>query len=763
MDGKTRSASEVRLQLVELRDDRGPLGAVGFAPRVTVVRVEDAARAAAGAQWISTAVVGPRADGTHGVVRAGGESGQIGDLSPKVLDGVETLVLDDALVGAAARLAGDERRSQLDARALALTDAHDALTSERARVAELVADTDACLVELDAILSELSRTAHGAGTRRRVRDALDAARVTANAPDPEAFAIAADWDALLAERARPTADVPSPEVARTRLNEARDQLRRITGARLTRSRVEEMHAISRAVGEAQLALDTARRSERAAASTRLEAAQRAESKALRALGFPSYAAFLVAISNGVPDDDTGDDERRAAEELVAACEAALEEALAVEHRPSEAALAEREIELRARAAQLLGHFPGDDVAGELRARRVAGPDAADALAALRDALGDAGIDAGDDPVSSAEAWLASDDLAHDDDTSAAKLEAAEGERAGLLARRSHQHAQLEEIDVRLAALADERRGVDEAIAGIVDAPLQPEHLDPSQLEHALRVALGRVARGAAAVVRLPIVVGPLLARLAPPTAARALDLLGALSHERQVVVVSHEAAVAAWARGLGADSGVVEIGTAQAAQSMWFSRPAALGDHGTVLPKSKGRHRRLPGWRRSEGAEPGAPAGAPRQAPGPSTDGRADGPHDEGVIDLAAEEPVVDLAAAEAPETERPSSPGAAMLAGAIEQQLRDAVEAGADMSVLEKIARSVGARSMFYDPSVPLAACDMHTNIPTRLRCMKCGVPCCDLCSVVIGEPLELQCLECALVASGARVRRTRRRAPRL
>jgi hypothetical protein len=209
---------------------------------------------------------------------------------------------------------------------------------------------------------------------------------------------------------------------------------------------------------------------------------------------------------------------------------------------------------------------------------------------------------------------------------------------------------------------------------------------------------------------------------------------------------------------------VVEVGTAgQAAQTMWFSRPAALGDHGTVLPKAKGRHRRLVGRRRAEGGEPG---GTPGPAPAPAA------PVDEVPEPVRAEEPLIDLAAdgrvvelpgEPAAEAERPTSPGAAMLAGAIEQQLRDAYEAGADMNVLEKIARSVGARSMFYDPSVPLAACDMHTNIPTRLRCMTCGVPCCDLCSVVIGEPLELQCLDCALVASGARVRRTRRRTPRL
>jgi hypothetical protein len=762
MDGKTRSAARVRLQLVELRDEHGPLGAVEFAPRVTVVRVEDAARAAAGAQWISTAVVGPRGEGTRGVVSAGGETGEIAELSPQVLDGVETLVLDDALVGAAARLAGDDRRAQLEARALALSDATDALDAERARVAELVADTDACLVELDAILTELARTAHHAVARRRVQDALDTALAASNTPDPEAYAIAADWDALLAERARPTADAVPPDVARTRLNEARDHLRQITGTRLTRARVEEMHAISRAVGEAQLALDAARRSERAGATTRLEAAQRAEGKALRALGFPSYAAFLVAIANGVPEDDADDDERRAAEELVAQCETTLEDALAAEHRPSDEELAEREIELRARAAQVLGHFPGDDLAGELRERRVAGPEATGALDALREALREVGADTGDDPVSAAQAWMESAEVPRGDGADA-KLEAADAERAGLLARRSHQHAQLEEIDVRLSELARERTEVGDAIAAIVDAPLAPDQLDPSQLEHALRVALGRVARGSAEAVRLPIVVGPLLAHLGASAVARALDLLAALSHERQVVVVSHEASVAAWARGLGAESRVVEVGTAaQAAQSMWFSRPAALGDHGTVLPKAKGRHRRLVGRRRAEGGEPGATPG-PAQAPGPVHEEAEAVRAEERVIDLAAEDTAVDLRAEPAAEPDRPISPGAAMLAGAIEQQLRDAYEAGADMNVLEKIARSVGARSMFYDPSVPLAACDMHTNIPTRLRCMRCGVPCCDLCSVVIGEPLELQCLECALVASGARVRRTRRRPPRL
>ncbi|HEX5613527.1 MAG TPA: hypothetical protein VFZ83_00070 [Acidimicrobiia bacterium] len=853
---KGRFEDVVPLRLVELRDPDGPLHAVNIARNVSVLAIDDGTRADEIARWLSAAIIGPRAAGADGVVEAGGQRGRLVDIPSELLDGIDSLVLDDLARAAARRRAGDSVRAELEIRGTALGDAVLAIADEHARARARLDDLDGRIQRLREERDATTETP--LDPRRdvaaRIQSLLDQLEIAAAQPlltDPDAFALAAEWDALVVARETPL-DAPPLDVAQARVDQARAAARRLEGDRLTHAKVAELHALARRVADAERALDAAKRSERAAAATQAEKARRAEAKALAALGFSSRAGFLVAIADGVPDDASDDAARRAAADEVAAAEAELERARDAANRPSPAQLEEQAIELRARAAQLLGHFPGDDVAADLRALRREPAIVAERRAALRDALWELGVDPAPDAAQVASAWLREHAAARAG-ADAAEAEAEtrrrdlDAEIDMLRAERERTGRDLEQLALRLEAMELERDAAVRAHGEARDVDASASEPSEAEIEAALRDEARRLLDHTDAV-RLPLVAASLLSVFGEGARARTLSLLEQLSEQAQVIVVAADPAIVQWARALGERAEVVELAVSVAtsldaplspseAPPVVVLPDADLG--GTVLPR-RGRFR-LARRGRGKDAERTTAATAPATVdPGPEIVPARDADHEPDVviastpetpsahadtdsmlaaygappnpapptltppsapsapIDLdehdttdapvsaaiadvlapmhAPDPSAIDLTARvdhdidldepldDEPLDDAPRSPGAALLAGAIAAELELARLSG-DSSVVERLSRQVGARAQFYDPNVPLAACDGHPNIPTRLRCLRCHIPCCDLCSVVLGEPLELLCLDCALVASGARVRRHRRRGslPRL
>jgi hypothetical protein len=137
----------------------------------------------------------------------------------------------------------------------------------------------------------------------------------------------------------------------------------------TRARIEAHH---REVVTAESALFEAKRKDRSGALARYQAALAAEHGVLNDAGVDSYAAFLVAIAQGAPPVDP--EVRLRAELELADAQKALAETrrargLDIANDPSRV-----EVELRALAAQILQHFPGDDPARELRELRIPPPE-----------------------------------------------------------------------------------------------------------------------------------------------------------------------------------------------------------------------------------------------------------------------------------------------------------------------------------------------------------------------------------------------------
>ena len=152
-----------------------------------------------------------------------------------------------------------------------------------------------------------------------------------------------------------------------------------------RARIEACH---RTVVEAESALFESRRKDRPSALTRYQQALAAERTVLAQAGVDSYAAFLVAIAQGTRAVDL--EARLRAELELADAEAAARQARARLQAPDGPSIAERAVELRARAAQLLGRFPADDPAADLRALRVEHPDRAVPMKELRELLAELG-------------------------------------------------------------------------------------------------------------------------------------------------------------------------------------------------------------------------------------------------------------------------------------------------------------------------------------------------------------------------------------
>jgi hypothetical protein len=233
----------------------------------------------------------------------------------------------------------------------------------------------------------------------RLAEILDALVALAPVSSPAALALADEFETVAA-----LPDVSPEELDAIDLNEIES---RVATARVAlagvaarvgpeaRATIEARH---RAVVAAESALFEARRKDREEALVTYQRALAAEHAALDEAGVDSYVSFLLATARGEKPTDMqvrlrAELELRAAEAELSTARAALA-ARGIDRN-------ERLLELRARAAQLLGHFPADDAPAELRALVVENPDAKGLRAELGAILVDAGEEPGDDVVARA--------------------------------------------------------------------------------------------------------------------------------------------------------------------------------------------------------------------------------------------------------------------------------------------------------------------------------------------------------------------------
>lgn len=440
----------------------------------------------------------------------------------------------------------DRLRAELDAseRKLAATALVPPVTPEERRAA--VDHRARVLAGLEAI--EVKAT-------ERVAAAVEAAERHGGIAAVEAAQVAVEWervrDLVADETAAPAvapAEAPlgaggiftrttTPEPSSRRSADASTRLRvaqdRIIAARrgvaeatssegLDSAEVEALEAAHAEVLEAWEGSE--RRIGVGKARRRLEDAQMAEREVLGRMGFASYTEFMMSgRTMGMPTTLDVDNARRSlteAEAHLAEVEAELEaEATAVQPAPAaprwdaDAArgrLAATLDALRARAADLLGEDPGDDVAARLRQRI-----AADPVSDLRLALDEVGLPLGelpsrDEVLARGRAWLA-------------QQAGAESRRAALAEERVEAEDHLARLDAADGAGAareamvrrrDELRtevGARTASAGAVDAAEQRLGQD----REALARAAAEQAEAEAAVTSVEALTSDGVAAAAP--------------------------------------------------------------------------------------------------------------------------------------------------------------------------------------------------------------------------------------------------------
>lgn len=695
------------------------------------------------------------------------------------------------------------RRTELDDVLVALSREADRLEAEVART-----ERSRALPGERATTAELGR-----GSAANADESGD------HHDDPDvALELAEEFETLAAVRAHSSRFESGPEspavaAAEAELATARAELARVRAAAgvIAPDLVAAAQRCHVQVEAAETELAAAKRSERVAARDRLAAALGAERVALDACGFSTYATLLLRVAQGGTHPD--DDERIAvAQHTVAHAEAARRRALAAAELPSHVELDDAELDLRARAAQLLGRLPGADPATELRA--VARPRRLHVVAAAP-----VPVDDGAASVAPHEARLQQID--------------AEGEAAA--AEHDRLDARLVELDRHLAAVA-------------TDPILTPETLDADDAELLVRDWLAEAGDPAVAVEVCDV--------LAPEALDRVLEVLLEASADRGVVVMAGTPMVAAWARAVGAevvdrfelveDDGDPEgddLEDDDLEHDAVADAIAPVVEPPAVEPPAVEPEPELEPA--ATEPEPEPPATEPEPVPTPSVTGapRSDTP----VAPIPAPPPPPtppSLTAATAPPpppsppTPRPLTAASAppappvpprfaegdelvpadpagvgsqrrarferserraerkrqrdakvrarasahreQFAGAAYHEpseiapwarFDDAARARAQVrpapvdeagqarraaahEEADRVERATGVRVADRDD---LATCVFHRNSETRIRCGRCGESFCDVCLVTVGPKRELICVECAVKAAGVRERRRR------
>jgi hypothetical protein len=506
--GSRAIGAGTRLRLVELRTPAGdlPLGG-GFA----CVRTPPAACHAVAAA-ISRSVIGPRDPDVGGTLDIAGAPVDLATLPAPLLPPHAPATVDTALLDSYWQAICARARVECEAQ-------HAAARLERHRAAAAAERASGGSGASGASGAPAARPPATAGdaVARHAKGLLARLDGLEPVPDPHALELAAAFDELaLHAPTHPVATLPDGrlELLERRVAAARASLTFAAGgvSGQARAQIEECH---RAVVDADRELFEAGRKERAAALEHYQRALALERAALDDAGIDSYAAFLVAIAAG-----TSPVEKEAwmrAELELAEAQAELDQARRVTADAAEAReLGEWDLELRARAAQVLGHFPSDDPAAELRAHRIPHPDVAGLQDELARLLASEGVDPGGDLLAAAR------ELANRVDTEPPVDVAV------------HAH---DPLDDELAALEAELARLDaQSERAFVELPLEQASL---VFEYVLDVyRSGDLLAG-----RLPLVVDGALDRCAPAV-AETIAARCAEADDVQVIVVSGDDAVA---------------------------------------------------------------------------------------------------------------------------------------------------------------------------------------------------------------------------
>jgi len=562
---RSRPDAATRLRLVSLETDSGRLDLGGGLACVDA-RADDRHLVA---QMIARAVIGPRQRDIDGTIEIAGRYVALQSLPAPLLRPSAAATIDAALFDELWRTTSAQQRADLEAahaqrrlerhrtdaaierargRANALTARAASPAPPPAPVTERLPEHSPPVAPVDTVTPVVAKL-------------LDAYDALAPVPSPAAHALADAFD----EFAATPAPVPASPVdidlaaAERRVEQARVAVASVNGGLLpqARARIESRH---RAVVETERMLFEAGRKERPDALAQYQAALAEERAALSDADVDSYAAFLVATAAGGRPVDL--EARLRAELELAQAEAALEHDRDAVEGTRVRLHEERELELRARAAQLLGRFPGPEPAAELRALRVEHPDAD----ATRDALGtlltEAGESVGADVVADARAFVA-----RRLDEPAAPVAVAPPAPVPtpappIVAPPALTDDAIKEqraLDVELHGLLDERAAHEHALAALearletldVQRPLPWSRLEVDSVLGLVGVMLDRYRAAELLAGRLPLVIDGAFDELDPRVAALVANHL-TMADDVQIIVVTGAAEVVSAFASVGA-------------------------------------------------------------------------------------------------------------------------------------------------------------------------------------------------------------------
>jgi hypothetical protein len=807
-----------RMRLVELRSNNGFLRNVRFAPRLTVVSgFGPPARVGA---WIAAALTGPRPEGVEGTIEVAGRSLALDDLPATLLPPQSSIVLTD-------RDLDDARRSIVEPRYRRVVQRRESAAAERAReeigrnaAASRFATLEHRLAEIEPALAEtLQRAAadeqrsETIATLQGLLAEVDEAAIAAREPDPDALRVAQEWETIQSQRAELARAQPrlSLDDAERRVEVAERALEHARRTRATAADIARLSSLQRAVSDASAdgtdrdaihELEYAGQAGAHEHSDARDVALAAERDALAQLGH-THSSFLISVvAPGTPADDI-----RQIEAHLAAMRTELRQAQTVASLPTWPEIAQAQLDLRGKAAGVLGHFPGEDVAGELRAFRPGAPALAQARAQLEAGLTAAAIDTTGDVEAAANRWLDEQQRNPPADHTG-RLEELRAEREAVESDLRSQAAELVAIAARLRDL--DRRLADLSMQEsrlATELATDLERCASEDIERALHDVLDEFVSGRRVPGRLPIVVAGAGSAFGAQTRQPTLRELERASERLQVVVIVDDPEVEAWAGTLGPGASVWSPAVAARLEAEERARRDAEAQarrdaEERAVREAEERARRaaeerarreeeerartvreLPLAPRADvvdlaGADLGHPAGADlRTAPdaerGADREAGTATADDEIQVHIATSARVAPVPDNYVPPPPTPEQPVEARVIDATETiDAREAGEAAAGEGDewwvpivarpgASRATRPVGedltqrrrrAEQLLADATSLTAHCDVHRNIETTLHCARCRLPFCEQCLALVGEPPALHCVDCALELSGVR-----------
>ena len=436
--------------------------------------------------------------------------------------------------------------------------------SVAALAAAAEAENNACQ-ELEARRAQLlARRAPDAETSAQTAVAralteLRAAEAYAAAAADDAWQIRAEWETLatsLVTSGPSDEAVEAIEAARAALAERREELaaaRQAVGhGHMTSEDAAVLGHLHTEVTNAQARAD--RPFPGQAARRRLADAEAAEEKFLHERGFSSYSAYLLDTAVR-PMDPEPLKRLRDAERAVAEAEVAWQSVQpSADELYLQQSLQRQATRLRERAAALLGLDPGNAVAERLADWPESCARLNETRADLHGVLLAAGVEPDPDPAGTAETWLA-----------ARRAEAAE--HAAL-------EAELSDVEAELAAL--QRAAAARAVKAEAESAAPATVVDESEGEALDAYLFARLAvhRDVGAIGSLPLVLEDAFVDLALPARLAGLALLAEMSATVQVIYVSTDPGVLAWASTMRSDD--VEVKRPEPVVPSVPAPPAAL-------------------------------------------------------------------------------------------------------------------------------------------------------------------------------------------